>query len=263
MSPETKFEYLKIEVGGPTAVLTLNRPEVMNALSSDLLREMAEALDTIIDDPNTQTLIVTGAGDRAFAAGADIKELEELDDVFDARELALGGQDVLQTLANLPIPTIAAVNGFALGGGLELALACDLRVAASGALLGLPEVGLGLIPGFGGTQRLPRLIGVGRALELMYTARQVTADEALQMGLVNRVAADALAAARDLADQINRQGPVAIGLVKEAVRRGLETNLNAALEIEADLFGLAASTKDMKEGLKAFQEKKAPRFRGE
>ncbi|HEX2864178.1 MAG TPA: enoyl-CoA hydratase-related protein [Deinococcales bacterium] len=263
MSPEPEFEFLTVEVGGPTATITLNRPKALNALSSELLRELADALDVVIDDPETQTLIVTGAGERAFAAGADITEFTALEDSFDGRELSLGGQDVMATLANLPIPTIAAIHGFALGGGLELALACDLRVADPSARLGLPEVGLGLIPGFGGTQRLPRLIGAARALELIFTARQVTAEEALAMGLVNRVAEDALQAARDLADQINRQGPVAVGLAKEAVRRGLETNLTAGLEVEADLFGLASATKDRREGVKAFQEKRPPRFRGE
>jgi enoyl-CoA hydratase len=175
----------------------------------------------------------------------------------------LNGQDVMNSISSMPIPTIAAINGFALGGGLELALACDLRVASKGAKLGLPEVGLGLIPGFGGTQRLPRLIGEGRALELILTARHVASDEALQMGLVNRVADDAMQESLTLAHSIIKNGPVAIGLAKEAVRRGLSGTLTDGLEIEADLFGMVSTTSDMKEGVAAFLEKRKANFKGE
>jgi enoyl-CoA hydratase len=235
----------------------------MNALNGETLRELAEALEAALEPVETMALVITGAGDKAFVAGADISEFTTLEDAFSGRELSLNGQDVMSSVAAMPIPTIAAINGFALGGGLELALACDLRVAATNAKLGLPEVGLGLIPGFGGTQRLPRLIGEGRALDLILTARHATAAEALEMGLVNRVADNALEAAMELATQIIKQGPVAVGMAKEAVRRGLGVTLDQGLEIEADLFGMVSTTKDMKEGAKAFLEKRAPEFQGE
>ena len=166
------------------------------------------------------------------------------------------------TLAAVPFPTVAAINGFALGGGLELALACDLRVASTGAKLGLPEVGLGIIPGYGGTQRLPRLIGQGRALDLILTGRHVGAEEALQLGLVNRVTEDALGAAKELAALTLKNAPIALGLAKEAVVRGLDVTLPQGLEIEADLFGMASVTQDAKEGTSAFLEKRAAEFGG-
>jgi enoyl-CoA hydratase len=263
MNPEAEYENLTLEAGGDVAVITVNRPKSLNALNGDTLREIAEALEAVIDIAETQALIITGAGERAFVAGADINEFLDLDDAFAGREYSLGGQDVMNAVANMPIPTIAAINGFALGGGLELALACDLRVASPKARLGLPEVGLGLIPGFGGTQRLPRLIGAGRALDIILTARHVEASEALQLGLVNRVADDALAEARTLAAQIIKNGPVAVGLAKEAVRRGLTLPLADAFEVESDLFGLVSTTKDVREGARAFLEKRQPRFEGE
>ena len=257
------FKNITLELEGDIAVLTVNRPKALNALNADTLREIAEALEAALEPPETQALIVTGAGDRAFVAGADIGEFTSLEDAFSGREMALGGQDVMSSLAAMPIPTIAAINGFALGGGLELALACDLRVASGTAKLGLPEVGLGLIPGYGGTQRLPRLIGEGRALDLILTARHVTAQEALEMGLVNRMADNALEEARKLAVSIIKNGPVAIGLAKEAVRRGLGVTLEQGLEVEADLFGMASTTKDMREGVAAFLEKRQANFKGE
>ena len=263
MDDELEFQNLQLEVGGDVAVLTINRPKALNALNSDTLREIAEAVEAVLDVAETQALIITGSGDRAFAAGADVNEFLNLEDAFSGRELSLGGQDVMNSVANMPIPTIAAINGFALGGGLELALACDLRVATPRARLGLPEVGLGLIPGFGGTQRLPRLVGAGRALDLILTGRHVDAADALAIGLVNRVADDALTEARNLAAAIIKNGPVAIGLAKEAVRRGLEVALADGLEIEADLFGMVTTTKDMREGASAFLEKRPARFEGE
>jgi enoyl-CoA hydratase len=183
--------------------------------------------------------------------------------VYAGRELSLSGQDVMHQISSLPIPVIAAINGFALGGGLELALACDIRVASPLARLGLPEVSLGLIPGFGGTQRLSRLIGMGRALDMMLTARQVKAEEALMMGLVNYVADDPLMKAREVAEQILKNAPIALSLVKEAVRRGLDTTLEGGMEIEADLFGMTTATKDFREGTAAFLEKRPAAFQGE
>ncbi|WP_412026873.1 enoyl-CoA hydratase/isomerase family protein [Deinococcus yunweiensis] len=260
---ELDFNTVQIDQHGPIAVLTISRPQALNALNAETLGEIAQAVDMIVEDAEVGVLIITGAGDRAFVAGADISEFRQVQSVYDGRELALSGQDVMTRISTLPIPVIAAVNGYALGGGLELALACDIRVAATGARLGLPEVTLGLLPGFGGTQRLSRLIGAGRALDLMLTARQVPADEALGMGLVNYVADDALTKAREVAEMILKNAPVALSLVKEAVRRGLDTTLDAGLEIEADMFGLATATKDFQEGVDAFLNKRRPAFQGE
>lgn len=258
---EVTFEHLSISVDGGIAVVTIDRPEALNALSGELLLEIAAACEVVEADVGVHALVFAGAG-RAFVAGADVAELASLDDPFAGREASLAGQDVMNTVAALPFVTVAAIHGFALGGGLELALACDLRVADRGAKLGLPEVGLGLIPGFGGTQRLPRLIGQGRALDLILTGRHVGAEEALQLGLVNRVADDALEGALVLARQTLRNAPVAIGLAKEAIARGLDVTLPQGLEIEADLFGLATTTDDAKEGMAAFLQKRAPGFSG-
>lgn len=259
---DLEFEHLTLEVADHVATVTVRREEALNALNGELLLELSVAFEQVEADPNVRALIVTGSG-RAFVAGADIANLRRIADAFNGREASLGGQDVMNTLAALPFPTIAAINGYALGGGLELALAADLRVASAGARLGLPEVGLGLIPGYGGTQRLPRLIGQGRALDLIFTGRHVPADEALALGLVNRVADDALAAAHELARQCLRNAPIALGLAKEAVVRGLDLTLPQGLEVEADLFALAATTKDMREGTGAFLEKREPRFEGQ
>lgn len=258
---EVTFEHLSFDFQDSVAVITIDRQSALNALNQDLMQELGMAFELAEQDAETRALVITGAG-RAFVAGADISELQGIGDVMEGRQAALAGQSIMNALANLPFPTVAAINGFALGGGLELALAADMRVAAPGAKLGLPEVGLGLIPGYGGTQRLPRLVGKGRALELIFTGRHVTADEALQMGLVNRVADDALAAALELAKMAAKNAPVALGLAKEAVVRGLDLPLPEALEVEADLFGMVATTQDMKEGTSAFLEKRAPDFKG-
>ncbi|MFC6590660.1 enoyl-CoA hydratase-related protein [Deinococcus lacus] len=260
---EFEFDNVQLDQHGAIAVLTVNRPSALNALNSETLSEIGQATDLIAENAEIMALIVTGAGDRAFVAGADIAELSTIQSVYAGRELSLAGQEVMQSIANLPLPTIACIQGFALGGGLELALACDMRVASPRARLGLPEVGLGLIPGFGGTQRLPRLIGMGRALELMLTGRQVPAEEALSLGLVNFVSDEPLARARELAESMIVQGPIALALVKEAVRRGMEGSLEHGLEIEADLFGMAMTTADFQEGTRAFLEKRRPTFRGE
>ena len=256
-----ELEHVRYELDGEVAVITIDRQAALNALNQDVLIELSLAFEMAEANAEVRALVITGAG-RAFVAGADIAGMSELTDAFAGRELSLLGQDVFGSLAALPFPTVAAINGFALGGGLELALAADLRVAAPAAKLGLPEVGLGLIPGYGGTQRLPRLIGQGRALDLILTGRHVAADEALQLGLVNRVAEDALAAAVELARTAARNSPIALGLAKEAVARGLDVTLSQGLEIEADLFGLAATSSDMKEGTAAFLEKRAPKFTG-
>ncbi|UCH25568.1 MAG: enoyl-CoA hydratase/isomerase family protein [Trueperaceae bacterium] len=256
------FQLLRYDISANVAIITLDRSETLNALNAELLLELSLAFELAEADLNVRCLIITGTG-RAFAAGADIGNLQNLSDVFSGREAALAGQDVMNTLSALPFPTIAAINGFAFGGGLELALAADLRVASREAKLGLPEVGLGLLPGYGGTQRLPRLIGQGRALDLILTGRHVSAEEALQLGLVNRVADNALSEAKDLAAQMSKNAPIALGLAKEAVVRGLDVTINQGLEIEADLFGLVATTSDMKEGTRAFLEKRAAVFKGQ
>lgn len=260
---EYDFDNLTLDQHGPLAVLTINRPKALNALNSQTLGELGQALELILDNAEISALIITGAGEKAFVAGADISELNALDGVYAGRDVALAGQDVMSQISNLPIPVIAAINGFALGGGFELALACDIRVASSKAKMGLPEVTLGLLPGFGGTQRLSRLVGTGRALDLMLTARQISAEEALQMGIVNYLADDALSKAREVAESMIKNGPIALSLVKEAVRRGLDTSLEAGCEIEADLFGMAVATQDFREGTGAFLAKRKPEFRGE
>ena len=255
------FNFLSYEVGDNVAVITVNRPDALNALNSDVLFELSVAFELAEADLEVKALIITGAG-RAFIAGADIANLQKLSDAFSGREASLGGQDVMNSLAALPFPTIAAINGFALGGGLELALAADIRVASNEARMGLPEVSLGLIPGYGGTQRLARLIGMGRALDLIYTGRHVKAEEALQLGIVNRVSDNALITAKEMTAQILKNAPVALGLAKEAVVRGLDVTLNQGLEIEADLFGIVSTTEDMKEGTTAFLEKRVADFQG-
>ncbi|GGJ63672.1 enoyl-CoA hydratase/isomerase family protein [Deinococcus aquiradiocola] len=263
MFEEYEFRTLQIDQHGPLAVLTVNRQSALNALNGETLSELAQVTDIVAENAEIAALIITGAGDKAFVAGADISELAQLEGVFAGREMALAGQDVMHGIASLPIPTIAAINGYALGGGLELALACDVRVAAKTARVGLPEVTLGLLPGFGGTQRLSRLIGAGRALDMMLTARQVGAEEALAMGLVNYVADNPLQKAREVAETMLKNAPIALSLVKEAVRRGLDTTLELGLEIEADMFGMTVATQDFKEGTQAFLDKRKANFKGE
>ena len=204
---EYEFRNVQIDQHGALAVLTVNRPTALNALNGETLSELAQVTDIVAENAEIGALIITGGGERAFVAGADISELAQLEGVFAGRELSLAGQDVMHGIASLPIPTIAAIGGFALGGGLELALACDVRIASRTARLGLPEVTLGLLPGFGGTQRLSRLIGAGRALDLMLTGRQLPAEEALSMGLVNYVADNPLEKAREVAEAMLKNAP--------------------------------------------------------
>ncbi len=263
MLDELEFNTLTLDQHGDLAVLTINRPQALNALGSETLIELVEAIEAVAETAEVAALILTGGGDKAFVAGADVGELSRLDGVYAGREASLSGQNVMHEIASLPFPTIAAINGFALGGGLELALACDVRVASPRAKLGLPEVTLGLIPGYGGTQRLARLIGPGRALDIALTGRQVGAEEALQMGLINYLADNPLEKAREVAQMMTRNAPIALSLIKEAVRRGLNGSLEEGLEIEADLFGMAAATLDFKEGTAAFLAKRKPSFKGE
>jgi len=257
------YSQLLWEASDGVAVITVNRPDKLNALNQETMAELADAAARAGADESIRAVIVTGAGPKAFVAGADIGELARQDPIGGQRT-SRRGQAVLDTLENLPKPVIAAINGFALGGGLELALACHLRVAAENALLGLPEVSLGIIPGYGGTQRLARLIGPGRAAEMILTARRVEAREAEQIGLVNRVvpAGGALEAARGLAGEILRHGPLAVRFALEAMRHGLEMPLAQGLAFEADRFGLIAASLDMREGMAAFLEKRRASFQG-
>jgi enoyl-CoA hydratase len=242
------------------ALVTLDRPQALNALNRALLCDLAAAFDQVAAS-DARALLVTGAGDRAFCAGADVRELQGRT-LAAARAGAAFGQRVLAKLDDLPIPSIALINGYAFGGGLELALACAFRVAAPDARLGLPEIKLGLIPGYGGTQRLPRLVGTARALEMILSGRTVMADEALAIGLVNRIADDDLAAAGcAFAREMTGWSLAALRLAREAVQRGLVTSLTEGLAIEADLNAIACSTEDAAEGMAAFVEKRRPVFR--
>ena len=256
-------EQLVVERVGAVAVVTVDRPKVLNALNSATVVELREVVDALAADDAIRAVVLTGAGDRAFIAGADIAELATLSPVS-AQALARRGQALCDALEWMGKPVIAAINGYALGGGCEIAMACTVRLAAETARIGQPEIGLGLLPGYGGTQRLPRLVGVGRALELMLTGDPIPAAEAWRIGLVNRVVApDELAAeARALAERLASQAPVAVRAILDAVREGMQMSLAGGCEHEAALFGVAAATDDWREGTRAFLEKRRPTFRG-
>jgi enoyl-CoA hydratase len=257
------YQFLLFNVADRIATVTVNRPDKLNALNDAVLEELDRAADAIRDGTDIGGAILTGAGAKAFVAGADIAELAG-QGPFDGKARALCGQAVLRKLETCPKPIVAAVNGFALGGGCELAMACHMRIASENAKFGQPEVKLGITPGFGGTQRLPRLIGRGRALELILTGQMIDAAEALRLGLVNRVvpAAELLPACEKLLRTILAQGPLAVALCLEAVDRGLEMGLEEGLLLEANHFGLAAASADMREGMRAFLEKREARFTG-
>jgi enoyl-CoA hydratase len=257
------FDNLLLERDGAVAVMTDNRPHVLNALNFSTLDDLRRAALTLKHDAGVRAIVITGAGEKSFAAGADINELA-VQSPAQGKELAQRGQHVFDLLENLGKPVIAAINGYALGGGCELALACTLRVAADTARIGQPEINLGIIPGYGGTQRLARLVGKGVALELILTGRQITAAEALQIGLVNRVvpAAGLLSHATALAVELAGKAPIAMQYIIEAVNRGLEVSFDKGQFLEATLFGLVASTDDMREGTKAFLDKRKPDFKG-
>lgn len=242
------------------AVITLDRQQALNALSSAVLRELVQAFDQVATG-DARALIVTGAGAKAFCAGADIKELIGRN-LSTQRSDAAFGQSVLARLDTLPMPSIAAINGYAFGGGLELALACTFRIAVSTAKMGLPEIKLGLIPGYGGTQRLPRAVGEARALDLIMSGRTIDADEALRIGLVHRiVAGDPIDAAVAYAREFSAFGLPALRLARDAVKRALDVPLHEGLKIEADLNTLAFQTEDAVEGMNAFMEKRKARFK--
>jgi enoyl-CoA hydratase/carnithine racemase len=259
----TDLDNLLVERDGPVATITINRPKVLNALNTPTLQEIERALVECRDDEAVRVVVITGAGEKAFIAGADINELSVQTPVG-GREHARRGQRVFDLIEQLGKPVIAAINGFALGGGCELAMACTIRIAADTARLGQPEINLGIIPGFAGTQRLARLVGRGRALELLLTGDHVTAPEAHRIGLVNRVvpAADLRTETRALAVALAAKAPVAVRYIVEAVNRGLEMPLAEAQAYEATLFGLVSTTEDMREGTKAFLEKRKAEFTG-
>ena len=242
----------------------MNRPKVLNALNTQTLDELRRTILALAHDDTVRAVIVTGAGDKAFIAGADINELA-VQTPTSGREHAMRGQHVLDLIEHMGKPVIAAINGYALGGGCELAMACTLRLAAETAKLGQPEINLGIVPGYAGTQRLARLVGRGRALELLLTGDQISATEALRLGLVNRVvpAADLMAEARKLAAVLAAKAPVAVRYIIDAVNRGLQMSFAEAQTYEATLFGLVASTEDMREGTKAFLEKRKAEFKGQ
>ena len=246
------------------ATLTFNRPKALNALNSALLGELTDALDSIKKDEGIRVLILTGAGEKAFIAGADITEIATLTPLG-AKKFAQFGQDIISKLQGLAIPVIAAVNGYALGGGCEMALACDFIYASEKALFGLPEITLGIIPGFGGTQRLPRLIGANLAKEMIFTGKHLTAAEAKAIGLVNKIFApeELRAAVAEVAKLIATKGKASLSAAKQAVGQGLNTDLATGLGIERDAFALCLANPDAQEGTSAFLEKRKPVFKGE
>ncbi|MGK7310878.1 MAG: enoyl-CoA hydratase/isomerase family protein [Candidatus Longimicrobiales bacterium M2_2A_002] len=257
-----EFETLRVEVADRVATITVDRPEKRNALNGQVRRELIEALDGLEGDADVRVIVITGAGEKAFIAGADIGELAERTSL--EQRAAMEGRRVFTVIAELGKPVIAAINGYALGGGCELALACDLRIAARGARLGQPEVNLGILPGGGGTQRLPRLVGLGRAMRLILTGELIDAEEAERIGLVDVLVDDDELAhrTRELATSIATHSPVALKLIKEAVRASAEMPLAAGLELERELFITAFSSEDRSEGIRAFLEKRTPEFEG-
>jgi len=258
------FDNLLLERDAAVATVTINRPKVLNALNAQTVDELRRAMLDLKHDPSIRVVILTGAGDRSFVAGADINELSAQAPASN-RELALTGQHVFDIIEHLGKPVIAAINGYALGGGCELAMACTLRIAADHAKLGQPEVNLGLLPGYAGTQRLPRLVGKGRALELLLTGAPIDAAEAERIGLVNRVVhgSELASAVKTLASTLAAQAPLAMRYIIDAVNTGLEMPFAEGAIHEATLFGLIATTDDMREGTRAFLEKRKPVFKGQ
>lgn len=243
------------------AIVTINRPKALNALNSDTLKDLDVVLDDLEKDNNIYCVILTGSGEKAFVAGADISEMKDLSEE-EGRNFGLLGNKVFRRLEKLDKPVIAAISGFALGGGCELAMACDIRIASEKAKFAQPEAGLGITPGFGGTQRLPRLVGEGKAKELIYTCATIKADEALSIGLVNKVVPleSLMDEAKAMASLIMANAPIAVKLCKDAINRGMQVDIDKAVEIEAGDFGKCFATEDQKEGMTAFMERRAKNF---
>jgi enoyl-CoA hydratase len=258
------YETILIERDGAIATIVLNRPKALNALNAVVLAELVKAFDELESDRSVRAVVITGSGEKAFAAGADIGELNKLGDRAAATAKANDGHKITAKIEHSRLPVIMAINGFALGGGLELAMAGDIRIAADSAKLGQPEVNLGIIAGFGGTQRLPRLVGPGMASYLLLSGEMITADEAKTANLVDKVvpADQLLPEAKRLANVIAAKAPLAIAATKRAIHKGMQMDLHAALELEADAFGAVAISNDAKEGTAAFLEKRPPKFTG-
>lgn len=260
---DKEYQLMVYDKKGKVAAITINRPKVMNALNTQLAGEMRDALSDAEADENIRVIVITGAGDRAFCAGADIGELAVLGGI-EARDFSLLAQSLTTQIERVRKPVVAKINGLCLGGGNEVAMSCDFRIASDKASFGQPEINLGIIPGMGGTQRLTRLIGRTKAIEMDMLGEMIPAAEAHRLGLVNKVVpADELDKAVDeLAEKLGSKGPVALGMVKLAVNNGMDMDLNRGLYYEAECFGAACGTEDAKEGTKAFMEKRKPEFKG-
>lgn len=256
-----EFKNITLEFEPPAAILTINRPDKLNALNKETLQEIRTGLESVQNHPEIKGVIITGSGEKAFVAGADLKEIRSLDESA-GKEFAQFGQSVFNFIESFQKPVIAAVNGFALGGGCELAMSCHFRYAAENARFGQPEVNLGLIPGFGGTQRLPRLIGKGRALELLMSAKMISAEQAKNYGLVNEVfsQSELIPKAKEIIDLIGQKGPQSVTRIISAVNKGMETDINSGLEIESAEFGKTCGSMEKQEGVSAFLEKRTPKF---
>lgn len=250
------MEFITYEVEGQIGIITINRPKALNALNSAVLDELDKTLDAV-DQEAIRCLILTGAGEKSFVAGADIGEMSTLTKA-EGEAFGKKGNDVFRKLETFPIPVIAAVNGFALGGGCEISISCDIRICSENAVFGQPEVGLGITPGFGGTQRLARIVGTGKAKEMIYGARNIKAEEAYRIGLVNNVypAEELMPAAKKLASTIARNAPIAVRNCKRAINEGIQVDMDQAIVIEEKLFGSCFETCDQKEGMNAFLEKR-------
>ncbi|MCC6651585.1 MAG: enoyl-CoA hydratase/isomerase family protein [Candidatus Eisenbacteria bacterium] len=261
MTSATAYRNILVEAQGKVTILRVNRPDKLNAINRETLGEIADAVRAFASDDSQGALVITGEGVKAFISGADIGELQPLGP-SEAEDISRFGQAVVELIERSPKPVIAAVNGFAFGGGCELALACHIRLASDNAVMGLPEVKLGIIPGYGGTQRLPRLVGPGRAFELVLTGRPVKAEEAAAIGLVNRVLpqAELLPEAIKMAEGITRNGPLAVAAAMECIVRGMNLSLDQGLRFESGRFGILAASEDMHEGLQAFLDKRPANF---
>jgi enoyl-CoA hydratase len=259
-----EYQYLLVDKEDNIAILTINRPDKYNALNDEVVAEISAALDELAANDNARAIVITGAGEKAFVSGADIGMLRAMKSSAETVANSRRGQAMMLKIENLPKPVIAAVNGYALGGGLELAMACDIRIAADTAKLGQPEINLGLNPGYGGTQRLPRLVGKGMAKLLILTGDMIDAQEALRIGLVEKVVplAELMVEAKALAKKLAAKPPLALAACKEAINLGLEVDLERGLSIESLEFGALSTTEDYKEGTSAFLEKRKPVFKG-